>query len=43
MYIDVFNNEIVAYDSSDSEHGSNQANHIKALKSLLKTIKKRIY
>ena len=43
MYIDVFNNEIVAYDLSDSKHGSNTSNHIKALKSLLKTIKKRGY
>lgn len=43
MYIDVFNNEIVAYDLSDGKHCSNPVNHFNALKMLLKTIKKRGY
>ena len=44
MYIDVFNNEIVAYDLSDGKYCSNPVNHFNALKMLLKTIKKkRIY
>ena len=40
MYIDVFNNEIVAYDLSDGKHCSNPVNHFNALKMLLKSIKK---
>lgn len=43
MYIDVFNNEIVAYDLSDGKYCSNPVNHFNALKMLLKTIKKRGY
>ena len=43
MYIDVFNNEIVAYDLSESKHGCNPTNHYKAIKNLLKAIKKRGY
>ena len=43
LYIDVFNNEIVAYDLADGKHGSNPVNHIKALKKLLKTKIKRGY
>ncbi len=43
MYIDVFNNEIVAYDLSNSKHCNNPVNHFNALKMLLKNIKKRGY
>ena len=43
LYIDVFNNEIVAYDLADGKHGANPANHIKALKCLIKTKIKRGY
>ena len=43
LYIDVFNNEIVAYDLADSKHGASPANHIRALKRLLKTKIKRGY
>ena len=43
MYIDAFNNEIVAYDLSEGKHCSNPINHLNALKMLLKTIKKRGY
>ena len=32
LYIDVFNNEIVAYDLADSKHGAGPSNHIRALK-----------
>jgi transposase InsO family protein len=39
----VFNNEIVAYDLADGKHGANPANHIKALKCLIKTKIKRGY
>ena len=34
LYIDVFNNEIVAYDLAEGKHGSNPVNHIRALKNL---------
>ena len=43
MYIDIFNNEIVAYDLSESKNGNNPSSHFKAIKNLLKTIKKRGY
>ena len=43
LYIDVFNNEIVAYDLADGKHGSNPSNHIRALKKILKTKIKRGY
>lgn len=43
LYIDVFNNEIVAYDLAESSHGANPTNHIKALKMLLKNKIKRGY
>ena len=43
LYIDVFNNEIVAYDLAAGKHGANPANHIKALKCLIKTKIKRGY
>ena len=43
LYIDVFNNEIVAYDLADSKHGANPSNHIRALKNLLKAKIKRGY
>lgn len=43
MYIDIFNNEIVAYDLSDSKHGNSQINHKNAQKNLLKSKIKRGY
>ncbi len=43
LYVDVFNNEIVAYDLADGKHGANPANHIRALKKLLKAKIKRGY
>ena len=43
LYIDVFNNEIVAYDLADSKYGGNPSNHIRALKNLLKEKIKRGY
>ena len=43
MYIDTFNNEIVAYDLAKSKHRSNPANHIRALRKLLKEKIKRGY
>ena len=43
LYIDVFNNEIVAYDLADGKHGANPVNHIRAIKKLLKTKIKRGY
>ena len=43
FYLDVFNNEIVAYDLSNSKHCNNPTNHFAALKMLLKNIKKRGY
>ena len=43
LYIDVFNNEIVAYDLADGKHGAGPSNHIRALKNLLKVKIKRGY
>ena len=43
LYIDVFNNEIVAYDLADGKHGNGQTNHVRALKKLLKAKIKRGY
>ena len=43
LYVDVFNNEIVAYDLGEGKHGSNVVSHIKALKKLLKAKIKRGY
>ena len=43
LYVDVFNNEIVAYDLADGKHGANPANHIRALKKMLKAKIKRGY
>jgi len=43
MYIDAFNNEIVAYDLSNSRHGASPINHLKAQKNLIKAKIKRGY
>lgn len=43
MYIDVFNNEIVAYDLSVSKHGASTSNHKKAQNNLIKAKIKRGY
>ncbi len=43
MYIDVFNNEIVAYDLAISKHRCNPSNHYRAMKKLLKIKEKRGY
>lgn len=43
MYIDVFNNEIVAYDLAKSRRGNSPLNHMKAQKNLLKAKIKRGY
>lgn len=43
MYIDVFNNEIVAYDLAKSRRGNSPLNHMKAQKNLLKANIKRGY
>ncbi len=43
MYIDVFNNEIVAYDLSNSKRGSSPSNHLKAQRNLIKAKIKRGY
>ena len=43
MYIDVFNNEIVAYDLAKSRGGNSPLNHMKAQKNLLKAKIKRGY
>lgn len=43
LYIDVFNNEIVAYDLADSKYGANPTNHIRALKSMINEKVKRGY
>lgn len=43
MYIDVFNNEIVAYDLSASKRGNSNLNHKKAQQNLIKAKIKRGY
>ncbi|XMB68063.1 IS3 family transposase [Mycoplasmatota bacterium zrk1] len=43
LYIDVFNNEIVAYDLRASKKGNGTKNHLVALKMLLREKKKRGY
>jgi transposase InsO family protein len=43
MYIDVFNNEIIAYDLAVSKHGASPSNHLKAKMNLIKAKIKRGY
>ncbi len=43
LYLDAFNNEIAAYDLAFSRHGCGPESHFRALKKLLKAIKKRGY
>ena len=43
FYLDVFNNEIVGFDVSDSMHGNGVLNHRNALKNMLNNKRKRGY
>ena len=43
IYVDVFNNEIVAYDLSVSKHGASKSNHKNAQNKLIKAKIKRGY